>query len=823
MGIAALVLCSVLVFPGCENLAGEDGAGTFAVSFDTQGGEPASIDDIQVKAGGTVTLPEDPVKTGHVFGGWYTRKNGGGKPFTGDTPVSGSITLYAKWVGETFTVTFDARGGSPSGTSKTAVYGETTGLPAEPVRPNYDFDGWYTGPDGGGTEFTNTTPVTADITVYARWIIEPGFTVYQLVFEAEGGEFSPGQARMTVEVIQGQPPVLPPAPVRKNHTFRGWYTERDGGGTEFTVAAAVSANTSVYAFWEIFTVTFDANGGFFTTLEGAPGILTRVPDDGGTVALPPNPGKTGFDFGGWKTGAGADFTAATVITASITVHAAWTAQPGVTVYTVVFDADGGSFDGSSTQTREAVNGAAIAFPPPPARTGYVFSGWYGGQNGAGGEFTETVTISADIRVYAWWRAFCTLTFDPAGGVLNGEASLSLERGTGAGTAFPPDPSRSGWNFTGWNTAANGSGGAFTADTVVNDNITVYAQWEENFIVEQSFGADALFEHLVNVTADSFDLGSFGAYTNVLRAENAPGNALEIAVTPDFTGILELHLGARVRRSTAGRFLWQTHTPETDSWPVFGANGNYPGSDPYGSRSAHTWYSFDITAEREVVSGEAFILQLSDGGEDNNFTFYLTDFSLSARKKNVAAGTEILLEDFEGTPVYSPKPNDTKVTVSLEEFNGSTILAVQAKDWDQGAAVKVTIPQGKTLGDYKKLLVDANCVGGTAIGGPSSSAEFKDLKVWITDDPAFAVGSNNQHMTVRLDSGVKTELKTYDAAGNKTEIGGLSASIKALGGEIYLIFGVRQNNNFILGVDNVKLVVDTGTTYEPYPLYEGQGE
>jgi len=47
-----------------------------------------------------------------------------------------------------------------------------------------------------------------------------------------------------------------------------------------------------------------------------------------------------------------------------------------------------------------------------------------------------------------------------------------------GTEMPVDPSRSGYDFLGWNTEADGSGEAFTPETVVEDDITVYAQWRE---------------------------------------------------------------------------------------------------------------------------------------------------------------------------------------------------------------------------------------------------------------------------------------------------------------------------------------------------------
>jgi uncharacterized repeat protein (TIGR02543 family) len=70
----------------------------------------------------------------------------------------------------TYTVTFDSDGGTPA-TSKAEVdEGGTAALPAAPAKGGYTFGGWYTVKNGGGTEFTASTVITADITVYAKWI-----------------------------------------------------------------------------------------------------------------------------------------------------------------------------------------------------------------------------------------------------------------------------------------------------------------------------------------------------------------------------------------------------------------------------------------------------------------------------------------------------------------------------------------------------------------------------------------------------------------------------------------------------------------------------
>jgi uncharacterized repeat protein (TIGR02543 family) len=69
-----------------------------------------------------------------------------------------------------YTVTFDSDGGDPGDFTATASEGGTVSLPyPAPEKAGFDFGGWYTAVNGGGTEFTAETPVTADITLYAKW------------------------------------------------------------------------------------------------------------------------------------------------------------------------------------------------------------------------------------------------------------------------------------------------------------------------------------------------------------------------------------------------------------------------------------------------------------------------------------------------------------------------------------------------------------------------------------------------------------------------------------------------------------------------------
>ena len=58
-------------------------------------------------------------------------------------------------------------------------------------------------------------------------------------------------------------------------------------------------------------------------------------------------------------------------------------------------------------------------------------------------------------------------------------TISVVEGEALGDKMPANPTRSGYTFTGWNTQADGRGTAFTSATVVNSDLTVYAQWQKN--------------------------------------------------------------------------------------------------------------------------------------------------------------------------------------------------------------------------------------------------------------------------------------------------------------------------------------------------------
>jgi uncharacterized protein (TIGR02145 family)/uncharacterized repeat protein (TIGR02543 family) len=129
----------------------------------------------------TVTVLDNTgslAKAGSTFSGWNTNSSSTGTPRSpGSTFSIGStnVVLYAVWA-PIYTVTFDGQGATvgPNPTTRTVTAPATTvgTLPTSPTKKSYTFSGWWTGAHGTGTEFTASTPVSSNLTVYANWQIK---------------------------------------------------------------------------------------------------------------------------------------------------------------------------------------------------------------------------------------------------------------------------------------------------------------------------------------------------------------------------------------------------------------------------------------------------------------------------------------------------------------------------------------------------------------------------------------------------------------------------------------------------------------------------
>ena len=147
---------------------------------------------------------------------------------------------------------------------------------------------------------------------------------------------------------------------------------------------------------------------------------------------------------------------------------------------VTFNANGGT---GAPSTVECWSGSVTLPSTAPTRSGYTFAGWNTAANGSGTNYAAGASVScADVTLYAQWSAdTLDVVYDSQGGsnVTDGDATTT----TGGSIAtLPTDPTRTGYTFTGWFTAASG-GSEITAGAAHGQtgDFTLYAQWQINTV------------------------------------------------------------------------------------------------------------------------------------------------------------------------------------------------------------------------------------------------------------------------------------------------------------------------------------------------------
>lgn len=147
---------------------------SYTVTFNANGGSnsPSS----QTKwYGETLTLSSTkPTRTGYTFKGWSTSSSATSATYSagGSYTTNASDTLYAVWQANTYTVTYNANGGSGAPSSQTKTYGVTLVLSStKPTRTNYNFKGWSTSSTATNATYSAGGNYTANAaaTLYAVW------------------------------------------------------------------------------------------------------------------------------------------------------------------------------------------------------------------------------------------------------------------------------------------------------------------------------------------------------------------------------------------------------------------------------------------------------------------------------------------------------------------------------------------------------------------------------------------------------------------------------------------------------------------------------
>lgn len=501
-------------------------------------------------------------KTGYTFAGW---KNGDilwntdgtvvkGKKLNNSTwsdanglyKYTGNTTVTAQWSENSYNIEFKANKPSRAShnvsgdfnTITNVKYTQSVTLKSAPSLTGWTFKGWNTQADGKGTSYSAGQSVSklsatngATVKLYAIWT-ENQLTINfyknkpKTASNEVTGNFDSYKQGYEDSVVINRIPTL------AGWTFKGWNTQANGKGTDYTgkTVTKVDGTINLYAQWKenTFTINFhpnkpsrashDVTGDFSSVTQGYESSYT----------VNRTPTLTGWTFKGWNTqadGKGTDYTGKNVTKTdkTINLYAQWSENS----YNIVFHGNtpvkpvkaSSTVTGSVAEKTKVmyenkfnlpkVTGTKGAF----ALTGWKFAGWSrsdtdknGNNNGLSIDYKDgaevqglSATNGATVNLYAQWDANkykihfdknkpstsngynkdSVASHDVTGEMADIEHVYDIEK------ALPDNKFElHGWKFKGWNTQADGKGTAFpnkgkvlNLTTVDNATVTLYAQWE----------------------------------------------------------------------------------------------------------------------------------------------------------------------------------------------------------------------------------------------------------------------------------------------------------------------------------------------------------
>lgn len=459
---------------------------TIPVNVSPTGAGTTSPSPFTGQEGSTVYITATPA-TGYKFAYWTDGVDDTHYANNPKSIVMLSVkTLTAYFILKSYTVTWNANGGTVSPASTTKTHGSTLGTLPTPTRAStaeysYTFAGWFTAASGG-TQISSTTTVTGDVTYYAHWTATK--RSYTATFNGNGGS-TPSPSSITKEYNTALGTL--PTCTRTGYTFLGWYTA-SSDGTKISTTTVVTKDITYYAQWSInsYTLTFNPNGGTVTPTSKNLEYNSAY----GTLPTPTraSDAQYTYTFAGWYTAAtgGTQVTTTTKMAAKdTTVYAHWTSN--TRSYTVSYKTTYGTLNRTSQSVAYNSKGSCtLTMPNNTAEFTYTFVGWYTAANGGGtkvgSELTlETPAITGTVTYYAYVTRSTksyTHTFNPNGGGTVSPSTITKAYNTALGTL--PTVSRTGYTFVGWfDTSAASGGTQATTTTKVTGTKTWYARWSIN--------------------------------------------------------------------------------------------------------------------------------------------------------------------------------------------------------------------------------------------------------------------------------------------------------------------------------------------------------
>ena len=388
----------------------------------------------------------------------------------------------------TYTVTFDSMLGTPTPTAITGIANNgTITLPTAPTKAGYVFAGWYTDNTTYTTQFTAATAVTANITIYAKWT-----PAYTLTYSANANGTISGTTPQTV--ASGASGSAVTAVPNTGYHFVSW---SDGVMTATRTDSSVVANVSVSATFAINTYTLTYTAGANGSISGTTPQTVDYNTSGSAVTATP---ATGYHFVSWSDASTANPRTDSSVAANVSVSATF----AINTYTLTYTAGAnGSISGTTPQTVDYnTSGSAVTAMPA---TGYHFVDWSDASTAnprTDSSVVADVTVSAAFAINSYSVYYNGNTSD------GGTAPTATSGNYGATVTLSNEGTltKTGYNFNGWNTAADGSGTSYSAGdsfTIGSSDATLYAKWASAALTPQTITFGTLSDKVYSTT--TFDL------------------------------------------------------------------------------------------------------------------------------------------------------------------------------------------------------------------------------------------------------------------------------------------------------------------------------
>ena len=314
------------------------------------------IPSIQVYKDTSISPPSIELK-GYTLDGWYISLDNGQtlseKWSFVNGRVNSNITLYAKWIINQYTLSFEINGGNAI---EDIVQNYSTIISSPEVYLNgYSFSGWFLDEELTEEYYISTMPAE-DITLYAKWSINQ----YTIIFDSNKGSLID-----SITEDYGKDIFQPTDPIREGYNFIGWFNDEELT-IPYTFVTMPAEDITLYAKWNInqYTLSFETNGGN--------SISEITQDFESNIYSPEDPVRVGYVFNGWYTTQ--DFTVVYIFNLmpaeDITLYAKWS----INTYSLQYiDEDGTVL--FSEQFNFNSDLSPIISPAEPEKEGYTFNGW----------------------------------------------------------------------------------------------------------------------------------------------------------------------------------------------------------------------------------------------------------------------------------------------------------------------------------------------------------------------------------------------------------------------------------------------------------------